>query len=177
MLNEMYRLLAERFHGKGIWAMLDYIAVKEGIADETSTPWLPIDLRERLDELWENNPYKTTREDHLGSLLVFQRIRVSGREYAPIQPQTAAEFVAKMTIDPDAVYQIEPFGTGRIALELTRAGANAIIGIEESLLLYRIALINIHLLDIPALLYYRSTTRQPNVWNPLVRKKKEQNGG
>lgn len=175
MLNEMYHLLLPVFNGKAIWALLDYIGVTEGIAGDTATPWLSADLKRQLDELWSPEEYTRIPEDHLGAMLVFQRVKLSNKEFVPILPHTAREHVEEMgPIDPAMTYEVTPFGTGRIAIELAKVGAQSIIGMEESLLLYRIALINVHLFEIPALVYLRQPNRDPNVWNPVSKRKTEE---
>lgn len=172
MLSEMYQLLHVPFAGRAIWVLLDYLAVREGIADETATAWLPFPLRSQLDALWDPVQYRSEPFDHLGALLVNERVKVSGKEFVPVTAEKARTAVQKLgRIDSEAVYEITPFGTGRLALALREAGANGMVGCEPTLLLYKIAVLNIHLHNLPAQVYYKTVDREPNLWNPLVKRR------
>jgi hypothetical protein len=172
MLTAMYSALRPIFQGRSIWVLTDYIGIRLGIAHDVSTPWFPIPLLDYFESIWSLEDYVKEGADPLGDLLVQQQIRIANKDFTPLNTVELEKSIIKVKpVLSDVVYQLEPFGTGRLGKALHNEGALAFIGIEPSLLLYRIGLINITCFDLPVKLYYKHTDREPGIWSPMLRKK------
>lgn len=184
MLKEMYDVIIDLQgcnNEEAFDILLSFVAVNVGLEQYLTTLPMKHEVNEKLHQLFNKELLKENEWDHFGQLL--HRLGLKGvkeiKPFEEVQEGMKMYSVGQHEGMPQAIL-FEHAHTGRDIIYVHReVGSEAIyFGTETDLRLYRIALVNMRLYDIPAHILYADPTkvdtsigsmnwRQANVWEPV----------
>lgn len=159
--------------------LLHYIAVKIGLEQQLVTPPIKAKAHKQLGELFDEDVLKENMWDYIGQFGVMVGVLSELKSKPEIEAQILGLNVKPATGAPRAIL-IQNAQTGRDVFGFYDVlGSNAIYcATETNLRAYRIALINMHLFNIPSHILFADHTqvdvslgsmnwRQANIWEPV----------
>ena len=163
--------------------VLSFIAVNIRLEQQLTTLPMKAEVSDKLNELFDAKLLKEGTEDDLGTLYLLVGLPEPSRIKLPDLVKMDMEIIMRGTKKHEGMplpMYFTQVDTGRnILYAYDKLGKDAIYyGTETDLRLYRIALLNMHLYDVPAHILYADPDkvdtsigsknwRQANVWEPV----------